>query len=236
MTAMKLHAIGSTATGELALFWPEVLPADLDERWSDPTCEPDDVIAELRDGGLLLLLPASSKREHHLSLLVDEPIAAELEGYCTLIGKQDLLQVAGLGLFVGIDFLYVEQRLLAGHSAPGSTLQLPAGEYFAEVFATDVPAEVYESWLRDQAGSSAQRWWWIQTWLASAGVVIFLIFVVCLFIATREAVYLSLGISTFLLSIAWLMSRTTGYQRVQQARRDYHQAYPDFVVRLRATT
>ena len=99
--------------------------------------------------------------------------------------------------------------------------------------ATDVPADVYETWLRDQAGSSAQQWWWIQTWLASTGVVALLIFVICLFIATREAVYVSLGASSFLLSIAWLMSRTAGYQRVQQARRDYHQAYPDFVVRLR---
>jgi hypothetical protein len=233
MTTMKLHAIGSTATGELALFWPEVLPADLAERFGEPTFEPDDLIAELRDGGQLLLLPANSKREYHLCLLLHESLAAELEKYCTLIGKQDGLQVAGLGLFVGIDFLFVDQRLLAKQAGPAATLQLPPGQYLAEVFATDVPADVYETWLRDEAGSSAQQWWWIQTWLASTGVVALLIFVICLFIATREAVYVSLGVSSFLLSIAWLMSRTAGYQRVQQARRDYHQAYPDFVVRLR---
>lgn len=233
---MKFHAIGSTATGELALFWPEVLPADLEARFGEPAFEPDAFLAELRDGGQLVSMAANSKREYHLALLIDEPIAAELERYCTLLGKQDGLQVAGVGLFVGIDYLFVDLPLLAQQTGPAVLVQIPPGQYSAEVFATEVPAEVYEGWLYDQAGGSAQRWWWIQTWLASAGVVAFLIFVVCLFIGTRQAVYVSLGISSVLLFIAWLMSRTAGYERVQQARRDYHQAYPDFVVRLRATS
>lgn len=231
---MKFHATASTTSGELALFWPATLPADLPERFADPTLEPDDVIAELVCAGQLLLIPTPSTRDQHLALLVDEPIPAPLEAHCTLAGKVDALQVAGEGRFVGIDFLFADNRwLLDKPPSPGLAIQIPPGTFFAEIFATEVPDDVYETWLREEAGSSAQRWWWIQTWIAAVGVVTLLIFVVCLFFATRQLVYVSLGISSFFLCIAWLMSRTAGYRRVQQARRDYHETYPDFVVRLR---
>jgi hypothetical protein len=230
---MKLHATAGTSMGELALFWPEQLPADFDQRFHDLDVDPDKLLTELSEAGQLLLVPASNG-EYHLLILLNETISATLENYCTLAAKCEALQVAGEGWFTGVEFLFRADRSVADkHPRQCTPLQIPPGNYFAEVFSTDIPDDVYETWLRDQAGSSAQRWWWIQTWIASSGVVTFLVFVTCLFFATRQSVYLSLAVSSFLLSIAWLMSRTAGYKRVQQARRDYHEAYPDFVVRLR---
>lgn len=238
---MKLHAIGGTTSGSLVLFWPEQLPADFDERFDAESAE---LLAQLQAEGKLLwlpldptgslFLPSDADGDYALGLYLQEPIPDELQSYCTLEAKCDALHVAGEGWFSGVEFLFRDDRSAAAkHPRRCTPLQIPPGVYSAEVFATDIPDEVYETWLRDQAGSSAQRWWWIQTWIASAGVVTLLVFVVCLFFATRQAVYISLGVSSFFLCIAWLMSRTPGYQRVQQARRDYQQTYPDYVVRLR---
>ncbi len=231
---MKLHATGSTTSAELVLCWPQALPVDLDARLLDPTAEPEEIVEELRNAGHLLFIPAHARGDHHLLLLLDEPIPAQLDAYCNLVTKCDALKIAGGGRFVGVELLFDQRGLLLNQQAtPGIDSPLPAGEYFAELFTTDIPAEVYETWIRDQAGSTAQRWWWLQTWIASAGVVAFLIFVLCLFLAPRQSVYVTFGGSSFLLFIAWLMSRTESYRRVQRARQDYHEAYPEIVVRLR---
>jgi hypothetical protein len=112
-------------------------------------------------------------------------------------------------------------------------VQVPAGKYSAEFFMAEVPDSVYEDWIRTEAGESAQRWWWVQTWFAAVGVVAAIVCVVCLFVAARDLTLAAFASSAILLFMAWLMSLTTGYERVQQARREYAAEYPRFVVCLR---
>jgi hypothetical protein len=232
---MQLHATASTTIGELVLFWPELLPADFDAQFHEPAAgDSSGLVDTLREAGTIVLLTTGEKGEYHLAVLVDEPLPAAIENQATLIGKVETLQVVAAGWFAGVECLFRDDRwLLQKYPRMGTAVQLPPGVYSAELFATELPDAVYETWLHDQAGSRAVHWWWLQTWLASLGVVAFLIFVVCLFFATRQTMLITLAVATLLLTPAWLMSRTTGYARVQQARREYHQAYPDFVVRLR---
>lgn len=233
---MQLHATASTTIGELVLFWPELLPADFDAQFHEPAeGDSSGLVDGLREAGKIVLLSTAEKGEYHLALLVDEPLPAAVENYATLVGKVETLQVASAGWFAGVECLHREDRwLLTKYPRMGTAVQLPPGLYSAELFATEIPDSVYETWLHDQAGSAAVQWWWLQTWLASVGVVALMIFVGCLFFATRETMLISLAVATLLLAIAWLMSCTAGYARVQQARSEYHRAYPDFVVRLRA--
>lgn len=235
---MKLNARGGTKSGNLVLFWPELLPKDFDDRWDR---EPNEVLQEVSDAIYIIDLeawaeffPNEVEGEYSLTLYIDEAIPDELQNYCALLGKCDGLQVVGDGYFAGLEFIFRQDRsLLDRHPRMWSVLKIPAGSYFAEVFKTEVPAEVYETWLREQAGERAQRLWWVQTWFASVGIVTLMVFVGCLFFGTRELVIGSGIVAAVLLGIAWLMSRTAGYQRVQQARREYAAAYPDFVMRLR---
>jgi hypothetical protein len=235
---MKLHARGGTKIGSLVLFWPELLPEDFDDRWDT---EPNEVLKEVADAIYTIDLEAWAEffpnevdGEYSLTLYIDEAVPEELRNYCTLYGKYEELRIAGEGFFSGLEFIFRHDRsLLDRQPRMGSPLQIPAGTYSGEVFKTEVPAEVYESWLREQAGEGAQRLWWVQTWFASIGIVALAVFVGCLFFGTRETVIVSSVVSAVLLGIGWIMSRTAGYRRVQQARREYAAAYPDFVVRLR---
>lgn len=238
---MKLNARGGTKSGNLVLFWPELLPADFDDRWD---AEPNELLKELEAAGQIITIdleawaqffPNEVDGEYSLGLYIDEAIPDHLQNYCTLHSKVEGLQVAGVGYFAGLEFIFQNDRsLLDRQPRMGSPLQIPAGTYSGEVFGTEVPAEVYETWLREQAGESAQRLWWVQTWFASVGIVALMVFVGCLFFGTRTTVLATGTVSTVLLAIAWLLSRTASYRRVQQARRDYELAYPDFVVRLKS--
>jgi hypothetical protein len=228
---MKFHASGGTHFGDLVLFWPEQLPTDFDELFAE---DADDLIEQLRDAGKLLLLPSATNGEFHLALFVNEPIPQELENYCTLAAKHETLQVTGDGYFCGIEFMFRHDRsLLDKQPRMGTAVQVPAGTYFAEVFATDVPDDVYENWLREQAGEGAQRLWWVQTWFASVGIVALMVCVGCLFVGTRNAVIATAVVAAGLLAVAWLMAKTASYERVQQARREYVKNYPHYVIRLR---
>lgn len=231
---MKCTATGSTSADFLVLFWPELLPADFDER--DLT-HPDDLtnaIDELQAEGKLIWFPDTELREQTLGLFVDEPLPEGLADYSTLVAKIEALQVAGAGWFGGVEAIHREDRsVLERFPRKCSAVQLPAGVYLAEVFVTEPPDTVYEEWIQTVAGSAAQRWWWLQTWLASVGVVAAMVCVGCMFVGTQNLALATFAGSAVLLFLAWLMSLTAGYERVQQARRDYATAYPNFVVRLR---
>ena len=231
---MKCSATGSTEIGFLVLFWPELLPADFDERDLSHPDELANCIDGLQAEGKLIWFPDVPNGEHTVGLFVDEAPREELLNYCTLSTKIESLQVAGEGWFGGLEAIFkIDRSYLDRHPRKCSGVQVPPGEYFAEVFMTEVPDSVYEDWIQTEAGFSAQRWWWVQTWFASLGVVAAMVCVVCLFVATQELTLAAFAGSAILLFIAWLMSLTPGYQRVQQARREYAAAYPKFVVHLR---
>lgn len=232
---MKCSATGSTAIGFLVLFWPELLPADFDERDLSHPDELANCIDGLQAEGKLIWFPDVPSGEHTLGVFVDELPPEELQSYCTLAGKIEMLQIAGEGWFGGLEAIFrADRSYLDRHPRKCSAVQIPAGEYSAEYFVTEVPDSVYEDWIRTEAGESAQRWWWVQTWFASLGVVAAMVCVVCLFVAAQELTLAAFIGSAVLLFIGWLMSLTPGYQRVQQARREYAAAYPKFVVRLRS--
>jgi hypothetical protein len=231
---MKCSAAGSTEIGFLVLFWPELLPADFDERDLSHPDELANCIDGLQAAGKLIWFPDVPNGDHTLGLFVDEAPPEELQNYCTLSLKMESLQVAGDGWFGGLEAIFrADRSYLDRRPRKCSAVQIPAGEYLAELFVTEVPAAVYEDWIRREAGESAQRWWWVQTWFAAVGVVAAMVCVGCLFLAAQEIILATFAGSAMLLLIAWLMSLSPGYQRVQQARREYAAAYPNFVVRLR---
>lgn len=229
---MKLHATCGTDIADVVLFSPELLPVDFDEQFAS---EPHELVERLRARGVLVTFPCNADGEYRLALFVNEPVPDALQNYCQLAQKIETLQIAGELWFSGGEFMFRDDRSII-EERPGMSTQLsiPAGTYFAEVFTTEIPDAVYEAWLHEQAGESAQRLWWVQTWFASVGIVALMVCVGCLFFGAREAVIATAVISAALLGIAWLLSRTASYARVQQARRDYGLAYPDFVVRLRS--
>lgn len=230
---MILHATGKTNIGNLALFWPASLPADFDERFEE---EPDGSIEELRAEGKLILLSGEPNVEYGLGLFVDEQPAEELQKYCQLVEKIESLHVAGEGWFGGLELIFRDDRsFVEKHPRQIAALDVPPGTYFAEVYTTEVPDRVFEAWLVDQAGASAVKLWWIQTWVMAIGVVAFAIFVSCLFLATREAAQATFAVSIVLLLMAWLMSLPPGYRRVQKALRDYARAYPHYVICLKSS-
>ena len=231
---MKCSASGSTSIGFLILFWAELLPADVDERDLSHPDELANCIDGLQAEGKLIWFPDVPNGDHTVTLYVDESPREELQNYCTLSLKAESLQVAGEGWFGGLEAIFKGDRAyLDRHPRKCSAVPVPAGKYCAEVFVVEVPDSVYEDWIRNEAGESAQRWWWVQTWFASLGVVAAMVCVVCLFIAAQELTLAAFIGSAVLLFIAWLMSLTPGYQRVQLARREYAAAYPKFVVHLR---
>jgi|GEM_PF-6660134 len=231
---MRTSAIGATSSGSLALFWPEQLPADFDQRWVE---EPNGLISQLEGEGKLLLIDVAAGGDYALAIFVEEAVPAELEPYCTLVTKHEKIDVSGPTWFGDIELLTRDMATLAKpkqlRRPKCSELAIPLGMYSAELFSAEYPSHVYEDWLSGLAGESEQRWWWVQTWFASLGIVMMMVFVGCLFFGTRPSVYISLGVSTVLLFIAWLMSRTSGYKKIQQARLSYAAAHPDFVIRLR---
>jgi hypothetical protein len=228
---MRLAATGSTTMGAVVLFWPELLPVDIERQLSE---EPEDIVIPLAEEGKLLLLEVSPGGDYTLGVFIGETIPSELESFCTLLAKRDEIDIAGPSWFAGIEHLSPDAAALAKLSRRKcNEVAIPAGTYSAEIFSATYPDHVYEDWLRNHAGASAQRWWWVQTWFASLGIVALLIFVGCLFFGTRQSVWVSLAVSAALLFIAWLMSRTAGYAKIQQARRSYAAEHPDFVLRLR---
>jgi hypothetical protein len=232
---MKCAATGSTAIGFLVLFWPELLPDDFDERDLSDLDELANCVDLLQADGKLIAFPDVSNGDYTAGIFVDEPPAEELLNYSTLLGKIDSLHAADEGWFGGLEAIYrVDRSYLDRHPRKCSAVHVPAGEYSAELFVTDVPDSVYEEWIERQAGGSAQRWWWMQTWFASLGIVAAMVCVVCLFAAAKEWTLATFAVSAVLLFIAWLMSLTPGYVRVQQARREYAATYPHFVVQLRS--
>ncbi len=229
---MKLTAAGGTKTGNLVLFWPEQLPADFEERFR---AEPLEFVESLQGAGQLIWFPGEPNGDFSLAAFVNELVPDDLQSYCTLAQKIDGLQVAGTGWFGGLECLFREDpSFIDKHPRLCAPVLISAGTYFAEVFTTDVPDAVYEAWLLNQAGPAAMRLWSVQSWIASAGVVAFMVFVGCLFLATRPVMLTTLAGSLALLLFGWLLSRTTGFQRVQQARFAYQRTYPDYVLRLRS--
>ncbi|WP_254507048.1 hypothetical protein [Anatilimnocola floriformis] len=238
---MRLSANGYTASGSLVLFWPEQLPADFNERWHD---EPHELCEQLQAEKRLLLIsldpcgaelyPWDLDGDYTLGLFIDESIPAELEQLCTLEWKCEDLNVAGPTWFGGIEYLSRDIESLAILSRrKANEVVIPAGNYSAELFSAQYADHIYEDWLCEQAGESAQRWWWLQTWFASLGIVALLIFVGCLFFGTRQSVWISSSVAAALVSTGWLMTRTAGYQAIQRARQSYAGEHPHFVLRLK---
>ena len=228
---MKFSVTGSTERGSLVLFWPALLPADFEQRWAE---EPAELGDELQTTGKVIWFSCDANGESSLGLFVDEPVPEGLQTFCTLSEKVEALQAAGEGWFCGAEAVFRDDRsYLDQHPRKGSAVQVPAGKYLAEVFTTEIPDSVYEDWIKTEAGSRAQQLWWIQTWFASTGIVAAMICVGCLFVGTQEMTLAAFVGSAILLFIGWLLSLTPGYQRVQQARREYAAAFPNFVVRLR---
>ena len=227
---MRLPATASTSSGSLVLFWPEQLPADFVERWLN---EPHELLDQLEAEKQILLIDVELSGDYTLCIF-DDAIPFDLEQFCTLEGKYENLSVSGPTWFGGIEFLSRNVAALAKLSRrKANEIALPAGSYSAELFSAQYPDHVYEDWLCENAGASARQWWWIQTWFASLGIVALLIFVGCLFFGTRQTVWFSGAVSAAILIIAWLMSRTAGYEKIQQARRSYAAEHPNFVLRLK---
>src|SRR5687768_15704805 len=129
---MKWSATGNTDTANIVLFWPESLPADFQRRFDT---EPAGLVEELQAAGKLIWFPCDANGEHSLGLFVDEPVPDGLLNYCTLAGKVETLQVAGGGWFGGMEAMFRDDRsYLDRHPRKCSAVQIPAGEYFAEVF------------------------------------------------------------------------------------------------------
>jgi len=228
---MRLFATGGTDVAILGIFWPETLPADLDERLQQAELKP--LCDELRDRQLIVALPCDADGHYSLRMFIDDPLPAELEKYSREVQWIRKVEVAGTGWFGGLEYLFkIDRSELDRHPGGCSLLEIPAGTFEATIFTTDLPDEVYETWLLEKSSLAAMRIWNVQSWFAATGIVAMMFFVGCLFFGTREVMLVALAIATILSLIALLLSRTSAYRLVQQARQEYDAMYPDYVVRM----
>ncbi|QDU25631.1 hypothetical protein ETAA8_07010 [Anatilimnocola aggregata] len=228
---MKHFATGGTDSALLGLFWPELLPDDFDERVEEGS--ESKLFDELAERGTVIQLPGEAEGNYSLVLCVDEPLPAELRLYSREVKWLRKVKVAGESWFGGLEYAFKTDRTMLG-KRPGmcSPVAIAAGEYEATIYATDVPDEVYEAWLVEKSSPSAKRLWDVQSWFAATGVVATMIFVGCLFFGTRPIMFAALAVAFALSLIAWVLSRTRAYLAVQQARHDYEESHPDFVICL----
>ncbi|WP_425616658.1 hypothetical protein NA78x_000310 [Anatilimnocola sp. NA78] len=226
---MKFSATGSTDVALVGLFWPESLPADFDERIEHTELKL--LCNELHDQQQIVSFPCEANGSYSLNVFVDEELPAELQPYCEEVHWLRKLEIAGTGWFGGLEYLFKTDRAELD-SRPGgcSPLEIPAGEYEVTAYATEVPDDVYETWLLEKTSPAALRLWHVQSWFAATGIVALMFFVGCMFLGSRTAMLTSAAISAVLSSIALVLSLTPAYRRVQAARQTYDAMYSDYVV------
>ena len=121
---MKCSANGITNTGNIVLFWPELSPAEFQQRYAEG---PGELLEELQAAGKLICFPCEQRRDYSLGLFVDEPVPEELQNYCTLSEKIETLQVGGEGWFGGEETLFNEDSYRDRHPRKCSAVQIPTG-------------------------------------------------------------------------------------------------------------
>lgn len=227
---MKITASGGTDGASIVLFWPNHLPDDFDETSQD---DPLPIIEGLRDEGKLIWFPCDGDGTYRVSIFVRTPLPDTLQAVCKQEECIPLLAVKGEGFFGGLEYVFKTDRtLVEKYPSMLQPVAIPEGAYAATVYRTDVPDAVYETWLEDRAGRGAKRLWYVNTWLAAAAVIGALATVVGACVLSWAAWYWVAEFAALSALAAIGLHRTPACQAVRQAKAEYEEEFPDYIVHL----
>lgn len=227
---MKFTATGGTDVANMVLFWPDNLPDDADEVIRD---EPEPLIERLHDIGKLVQFPCDSDGEYTLSVFVNEELPEPLRSCCHQPQPMLRLIASGDGYFGGAEYMFKrDTTVLEQYSGMCGMISIPAGTYAATFCRIEIPDQLYEAWLLNQAGPGAKRMWELQTTLVALSIALVLaVFAAWLFVSW----YIWYGvIAAAAVSIvaAMAIARTAPYRAAVAARQEFKQAFPDYVLQL----
>lgn len=228
---MKLLATGGTDAATIGIFWPELLPADFDQRMEEGNVL--GLLEQLGNDEILLQFPCERDGQYTLGVWIDEPLPTELTPHARERQPPRRLDIVGETRFGGLEYAFKDDRLVAAkYREMCVPVAIPPGEYGATLYDTEVPDEVHEQFLVDHSSPAAKRLWDVQSWFAACGVVAMMVFVGCMFVGTRQWMLVALTVGLSLSTIGWILSRLPGYRAVQQARENYAAMFPDYVLKL----
>lgn len=227
---MKINAKGATDGANIVLFWPDNLPDDADDQLQD---DPITLIEDLRDQGKLIWFSCEGDGEYTVAIFHREPIPDDLLKYCENEERYPTLHVNGGGYFGGMEYIFKrDSSFLDKYPHMCEPVAIPDGEYSANVYCTNVPEKLYETWIVENLGRSAKRWWDFHGYVAALAIAGVFASLVGLFVMSWTIWYVVMA-STILAGLAAVvMSRTETYKAVANAQREFEQLYPSYVVEL----
>lgn len=226
---MKITASGGTDGANIVLFWPIHFPDDFDEQCED---DPIPIIEALRNDGKLIWFPCNGDGRYRVSIYVRTPVPDRLLAVCKQEERIAVLAVRGEGFFGGMEYTFKSDRtLLDKYPRVLQMVTIPDGDYAATIYTTNVPADVYETWLEGHAGRNCKRLWYVHSWLAASAMIGGLATIVGACVLSWAAWFWVVALAV-LSAIAAGFSRTRAYKAVTRAKAEYEVEYPAYVVHL----
>ncbi|MCA9246509.1 MAG: hypothetical protein KDA42_05320 [Planctomycetales bacterium] len=195
--------------------------------------DPIELAESLREDGKLIWFLCDGDGDYSVKVFVRSPLPRELADYCTDEEAYPSLEVNGPGYFGGMEYMFKDDpSFLRKHPGMCEKITIPNGTYAAKVYRTNVPEEIYETWLLDHAGIHAKRLWDFHSTLAacSAASVMGLVFLL-FFVAWTTWFGVLIAVACLITATIGL-SKTEAYRVVADARNAYELAYPSYVVLL----
>jgi hypothetical protein len=227
---MKFTAKGGTDVAMIVLFWPDNLPDDADEMLED---DPAALIERMHSVGKLVAFPCDADGEYSVGVFLDEEIPPDLFSYCRDEQRMPRLIASGEGYFGGAEYVFKgDATLLEQYPSMCQPIEIPAGTFEACVYRTELPEDLHDSWLLEQAGPRAIRMWEWQTTLVGLSIsLVFAVFIAWLFVDWMiwYGIIIAAAVSIF---AAMGIARTSSYKAVVAAREEFKRAFPSYVLKL----
>lgn len=229
-STMKLTASGGTDGANIVLFWPDNLPENADQLLAD---DPIALVEDLQTEGKLIWFPCEGDGSYSVAIYLQEEIPEPLRQFCQHEEEYQQLAVRGEGYFGGLEYMFKHDRqFLDQHQGMCQPVKMPAGQYSASVYQTEIPQAFAASWLREQSGAAAMRISNLQGWLVSLSVLGVFASLISLFILPRPAWFALASVTAILIGGCALLSKSEAYQTVAKAREEYERTFPTYVVRI----
>lgn len=227
---MRIDVNGATDTASMVLFWPELLPEDVETELQK---DPIGLVEKLHAGQRLISFPCDSDGDYWLSIFVRSEIPANLMRFCREEAAYRHFHVPGSGFFGGSEYLSKDGFDCENPcSHMHQRANVPSGVYSAKVYTVDTPEEYYDNWLAKRVGSASIRIWNFHSNIAAWSVLSVLVSIAAFFFLSWFAWWCVVAVTGLLTLFCLMLSRTPAYIAVKIAQDKFAQEYPSYVLVL----
>jgi len=214
----------STQCGEVILYWPQNMPADLQKQAEEDLFT---LVDQLKENGQIIHF-ASSLGENNLSLFFNDDIPDPLSKY--LEDEQVLgeLEIVGPGVFCGVENLQPVDEDDA--PALADEIELPNGVFQAKAYATKYPSAFSRDWIAQRMGTRNYRILYLQQLLSKAAMIgLFVGALAFVFLPWIASILVAVAVAaTFYAALR--LSRSEACQVAIEVIDEFTVQFPDFVV------